>query len=189
MYVMKIKLLSSKERNKIAHIINGNIHGMKVSFWNKGSAYISNPNKLVELESLLQQHKPHVFALTELQLRQIDIPNVKFNGYTLIYDNMFQAHGISRVGILIHDDVVFERIKNLESPDLATIWIKVGLPHREKCYIQLIYRQWQLPNQLQDHNSSSITSQLNRFKLILEKWNIALATGKEVITIGDFNLN
>ena len=70
-----------------------------------------------------------------------------------------------------------------------SIWIECGLPRQKKILVCNIYRQWQLPNQGNDKTSASVTSQLERFVTFLDQWERAIATGREICVLGDFNLN
>ena len=58
----------------------------------------------------------------------------------------------------------------------------------QKILVCQIYREWQYLDQL-DNNSLKIESQLLRFTEFIDQWEQALIEGKEVIVLGDFNLD
>ena len=51
------------------------------------------------------------------------------------------------------------------------------------------YRQWQLPKLLDNTNTKTPKKQLDRFKIILQKWQIALAESKDTIVLMDDNID
>ena len=54
--------------------------------------------------------------------------------------------------------------------------------------IATFYREWQQPNQ-SDQYSKTVQAQLERWCNFLTKWEVALVEGKEVIVMGDINLD
>ena len=51
------------------------------------------------------------------------------------------------------------------------------------------YRQRQLLKVLNVHKSGSPTNQLNRWKTIIDKWQIAIGEGKDTIVLMDDNID
>jgi hypothetical protein len=80
----------------------------------------------------------------------------------------------------VRDDLMDDRF--------SSIWLELGLPRKKKFLICQLYREWQYLGQL-DSSSRSIPEQLARWTIFLDQWQRALASGKEVIVMGDFNLN
>ena len=52
----------------------------------------------------------------------------------------------------------------------------------------MAYRQWRLVKQA-DHKSASVGAQLERWRMLLGKWESALRENKEVITMMDANID
>ena len=75
------------------------------------------------------------------------------------------------------------------SSTCSSIWLEVGLPRHKKFLVCQTYREWQLLHQGDDSQSQSVTMQMNRWTEFLDQWQRALATGLEVHTLGDMNLN
>ena len=70
-----------------------------------------------------------------------------------------------------------------------SVWLECGLPRQKKILVCNIYRQWQLPKQGNDKTSASVNSQLERFVTFLDQWEQAVASGREICILGDFNLD
>ena len=64
--------LSSKDWNFLARMINGNRsqrgHGIKLLHWNKGPSFLANKHH--EIETIVGNHRPHVFGLSEANLKR-----------------------------------------------------------------------------------------------------------------------
>jgi hypothetical protein len=67
--------------------------------------------------------------------------------------------------------------------------MELGLPGKRNFLICQLYREWALLGQGPEHNGSTIPQQMVRWLVFLEQWERALVTGKEVIVLGDFNLD
>jgi len=74
------------------------------------------------------------------------------------------------------------------SDQVSTVWLEVGLPHKRKFLVCHIYREWGYMRQ-PDKTSHSRTAQLDRWNTIVSKWEEALRGDKEVLVLGDVNLN
>ena len=76
---------------------------------------------------------------------------------------------------------------DLMSDEFSSIWLELGLPGKKKFLVCQIYREWQYLGQADD-TSKSLSEQMSRWCIFLDHWEKALATDKEVIVLGDFNL-
>ena len=63
-----------------------------------------------------------------------------------------------------------------------------GLPNQRKFLIFNAYREWGLLNQ-PDKTSRSYEAQLERWIIFIEQWERAISEGKEVICMGDMNID
>ena len=84
--------------------------------------------------------------------------------------------------MLIHKDLHYRRRKDLET----SVWVQLSHPGRKPLLIQALYRQFQ---QLGRKGSITPASQTARWHKIINKWELANAEDKEIITVGDLNLN
>ena len=186
--------LTRAERNSIMRSIHGNRgqrgKGIKIVAWNKGSSLLHNKHQ--EIETIIAGHQPHILGLSEANLRS----NADL---TLVQHADYQLHtaptltnpdlGISRVVVYTHSSLVVKRRPDLEDDTLSAIWLEVGMPRQKKILVANVYREWKFMNQGENNDSGSIPAQLERWCKFLTKWEAALAEGKEVMVLGDVNID
>ena len=185
--------LTNKDRNQLARALNGNRQnrGIKLAHWNAGSAYLAN--KMHEIEQVVSDNHPHVLGISESNLkRNHDIEEVQLQGYDLVVCKTMENDNlqISRVVCYKHQSLVAEVRDDLMSDQFSSIWLEVGLPGRSKILVCQLYREWRYLGQ-PDRGiySNSIQEQLHRWLIFLDQWDRALSTGKEVLVLGDCNLD
>ena len=71
---------------------------------------------------------------------------------------------------------------------ISSIWMELGLPRQKKILVCQVYREWQYLDQ-PDDSSLSIPNQLLRWIEFLDQWERALDENKEILVLGDINLN
>ena len=71
---------------------------------------------------------------------------------------------------------------------ISAIWMEVGLPHKKKIIVCQAYREWKYMGQ-EDASSGTVAAQFERWSTFLTLWEKALLEGKEVIMMGDINLD
>ena len=144
-------------------------------------------SKIDQINMILLKHKPQFMTINELQLQKYDsISPFQFNGYRMEHDNLDMEDGWSRTAILIKDSIKYKRRKDLELKGISTVWIQVGIPGTKSFLVQSLYRQFQRPGK---KGTKSISSQLERWKSIINKWEKATEENREIITLGDTNLD
>ena len=185
--------LTPREWNKKCRAKFGNRshngRGIKFLMWNKGSSLLQNKHQ--EIETLIETYRPHIFGLCEANLKHgVDISLVQHQDYQLhvprSIDNL--AVGTARVVVYTHSSLVVKRRQDLENNTLPVVWLEIGLPRQKKLLVATMYREWQLLHQA-DQTSKSIPAQLNRWSCLLTMWESALMEGKEVLVMGDMNLD
>ena len=77
---------------------------------------------------------------------------------------------------------------DLMSDKFSSIWLELGLPGKKKFLVCQLYREWQYMGQV-DNDSRTIPQQMARWLMFLDQWERALGSGKEVIVMGDTNLD
>ena len=163
--------------------------GIKLTHWNAGNAHLEN--KTIEIENAISDHHPHLIGISEANLHKDHcIDNCKIADYDLITCKTMDNENlqISRVVVYKHTSLVAKVREDLMSDKFSSIWLEVGFPGRTKFLVCNLYREWQYLGQ-DDHSSLDISEQLARWIIFLEQWERALDTGKEVIVMGDFNLD
>ena len=96
--------------------------------------------------------------------------------------------GLARVAVYTHSSLRVTRRSDLEDNTVAAVWLECGLPSQHSILVCMGYRQWRLPGQ-QDSTSATVTEQLARWLVFLEKWESALSENKEVVVALDANLD
>ena len=141
-----------KTRNKRAHITNGDRgqrgKGLTCLYWNKGPPFLTN--KMLDIETIVQAHKPHILGLGEANLHHDhDVEDVQLPGYTLHVDSSIDNPnlGIAIVVVYTHNILRVRRREDLEDDTITAIWLEFGLPHQKSCLVCIGYRQWCLLGQ------------------------------------------
>ena len=183
--------LSRKKMNKLARSITGNRsnRGIKLAHWNAGSAHLCN--KLDEIEQVVADLHPHVLGISEANFkRSHSLDDVQIQDYDIVLSKTLENEelGVSRVVCYKHQSLIGKVREDLMDDKFSSIWLELGLPRKKKFLVCQLYREWQYLGQA-DSSSRSIPEQLARWTLFLDQWQRALAGGKEVIVMGDFNLN
>ena len=90
----------------------GKAKGIKIMHWNKGSKFLIN--QIHDVQTVLNENKPHVLAMSEAQVRIEDMDEIQFDDYVLEVDNLIYTNKMARLCMLIHTDIKYERLKALE---------------------------------------------------------------------------
>ena len=158
---------------------------LKIIQFNKGDSCLNN--RTDQITDILEQHNPHIAIINELNNDKNDsVTRHSFQNYTLETDNLEIYDKKSRTGILIKNNIHYKRRIDLETPGTSTLWIQLSHPGKKPILIQGIYRQFQ---RLGKDHTKSIANQEWRWEQILSKWEIASLENKEIISMGDTNLN
>ena len=186
--------LTARVRNSLMRAKNGNRsargRGIKLIAWNKGSSYLQNKHH--EIEHIIAAEKPHILGLSEANLKKdTDLSLVQHAEYTLhtapTIDN--PQLGIARMVVYTHSSLVVKRRHDLEDQSLSAVWLELGMPRQKKIIVGNIYREWQYMGQASSNSSGSIADQLQRWLVLIEMWEKVLNEGKEVMVLGDINLD
>ena len=150
----------------MAHTTNGNRgqrgKGINCVYWNKGPSFLCN--KQLDIETIVERHKPHVLGLGEANFRHDhDLEDVQLPGYTLHLDSSVNNPnlGMARVAVYTHNALRVKRRPDLEDDSIAAIWLECGLPNQQGVIICVGYRQWRLVGQT-DNTSASVQEQFAR---------------------------
>ena len=184
---------TSTDRNKMAHITHGNRgqrgRGITCVYWNKGPSFLCN--KMLDIETIMQTHKPHILGLGEANFRHDhDVEDVQLQGYTLHLDSSVHNPnlGMARVVVYTNNILRVKRRQDLEDDKVAAIWLECGLPNQRGVLVCIGYRQWRLLGQ-SDSTSASVPEQLARWTVFLDNWEKAIQEDKEVIVALDANID
>ena len=185
--------LSRKVRNRLAKKTTGNRgnRGIKLAHWNAGSAHLAN--KMLELEQVVADNHPHVLGISEANFKRDHVlEDVQIDEYDLILSKTIENDElkVSRVVCYKHQSLVAKVREDLMSDEFSSIWLEMGLPGKRKILVCQLYREWRYLGQPdRGKESNTIQEQMRRWVIFLEQWEQALASGKEVIVMGDCNLD
>ena len=149
-------------------------------------------NKVGEIKKLVKEVNPHLFSLSECELRQdspnFNIENLKVPGYNLHLPKSWEAHGYARVVLYSKKTFDCPRMEDLEDDHLQTIWVKFGFKNSKAGYYCHGYREYT------SNLGKSINSQVLKLNTFVDQWENALYHGNpvepnEVFIIGDMNLD
>ena len=192
LYSNEAKVCFYMDHNFYARYVNGNIrrNGIKLAHWNQGPGFLCT--KKNEIENIINGYQPHILGISEGTFHSNhDVTDVKIENYDVYFSKSLKCPQLncSRLSVYVHQDLNTKVRDDLMNETFNSIWIECGLPRQKKILVCNIYRQWQLPNQGNDKTSALVTSQLERFITFLDQWERAIATGREICVLGDFNLN
>ena len=185
--------MSNKEKNKLSRAITGNRQnkGIKLAHWNAGSAHLAN--KMGEIEQLVSTNSPHILGISEANFKRFhDIEDVQLPEYDLILSKTMANDQlqVSRVVCYMHQSLVGKVREDLMSDQFSSIWLEIGLPGKRKILVCQLYRDWRYLGQPdRGEHSNSSQEQMRRWVIFIDQWEQALGTGKEVIVLGDCNMN
>ena len=150
-------------------------------------------NKMHHIEQVVSENHPHLLGISEANLkREHDLDNVQLQDYDLITSKTMENDQlqVSRVVCYMHQSLVGKVRNDLMSDEFSSIWLELGLPGKRKFLVCQLYREWRyLGQEDRGVHSNTIQEQMRRWVIFLDQWETALATGKEVIVLGDCNLD
>ena len=170
----------------------GNIQKNKKGLKNFHLNIRSLSNKISEVKCIIKQNSPHIFGLSECELRKVnqvfDERTLKIPGYDLLFPSSWQVHGYARVVIYVKSSLHYTQVHDLQDDTVQSIWIKGGFKNSKKMYFCHAYRE---------HTStmgSSISSQKQYLVSFLQQWENASTHDttddtNEIHVVGDMNLD
>ena len=149
-------------------------------------------NKVTDVKQIISDQKPHIFGLSECELKKIngqfDEGRLKIPGYDTLYPKSWSKHGFARVIVYVKRGLEYEQISDLEHEDVQTIWLKGGFRNCKNIYFCHMYRE---------HTSTigaSLVAQRKYLEVLLSQWEKALSHNQqcevnEIHISGDMNLD
>ena len=163
--------------------------GINICHWNAGSSYLVN--KINEIEAAVLKFKPHIFGISESSFHQNHlVDDIRIEDYTVHFAKTLENSdlNVSRISVFVHNDVQSKVRLDLMSDKFSSIWIEIGHRNQRKILVCNLYREWRYLNQVDDQ-SRSFQAQEERWKIFISQWEQALNENKEVVVIGDVNLD
>ena len=161
--------------------VRGNI---KLAHYNEGNA--SMVSRMAEIKQMIDMHRPLILGISEANIKT----NEDINLYSIKDYKIFPApasvSGVIRLVVYVHKEISVKLRNDLMCLGLSSVWLEAGYKNHKKFIINQTYREWQ---QLGVMDTVSIPEQLSRWTKYLDIWEEALSSGKEVICLGDYNIN
>ena len=145
-----------------------------------------------EIENIINEYHPHIFGISEGSFHKIhDVQDLKIENYDVYFSKTLQNPRLnsSRLAVYVCKDLSVKVRSDLMNDTFDSVWLECGLPRQKKILVCNIYRQWQLPKKRNDKASLLVDSQFERFVTFLDQWERAIATGREICILADFNID
>ena len=169
-------------------IVKKGNNGSTFMWWNKGNSDIFN--KMDEVELMIKKHNPKIFALMEANMSpECHSPALQIADFSLERDNLLNYNIRTRTAIYVSDSLSYKRRYDLEIPQLPFIWLEIKDSPSKSWLMMAGYRQWRTLGEKNRKGSHLMKAQLERFK----KWTLSMEKaeqeGKEVVILGDLNID
>ena len=148
-------------------------------------------NKVVEVKNIILEQSPHIFGISECELRNhagFDVDKLKVPGYTILFPKSWSQHGLARVVVYVKKSFKFKQVHDIGDDLVQSVWLKGGFNNSRDIYFCHFYRE---------HTStlgSSISTQREQLGKFLTQWEEATVHDNshginEVHISGDMNLD
>ena len=155
--------------------------------WNMGAK--SWERKSLEIEAVIQEYKPDLFAISEANMKlSLTVQEKNIQGYSMILPRTTEVQNHARLVLLVKEGLEVQLLPDLMDTTVAAIWIKICSRGRKSVTVGFVYREHQFIWQDQPNDSSTLQNQILRWNMFVEKWKQA-ARGADVILLGDLNLD
>ena len=177
-----------RKSNFWARYINGNgpnSRGLKNCHLNIRSI----GNKISELKYLIRDHSPHIFGISECELRKpFNVEKLKLPGYDILLPKSWNSQGFARVIVYVKKTLSYVQVDDLQEEDVQSVWLKGGFKNGKSMYFCHFYRE---------HTStlgSSLASQRLYLQKLLQQWETACHFNNpndhnELHIAGDMNID
>ena len=100
-------------------------------------------SKLNELKSVVKQHSPHIFGISEAELfkDRISEDSLKIPGYRILFPKSWFAHGYARVVVYVNKTFKCEQVSTIEDDKIQSIWLKGGYQNSKDILFCHMYRE------------------------------------------------
>ena len=133
-------ILNMSTKKNIKIITKNNIKIIQI---NKGSSDFFN--KIYNINLFINDYSPHIIIVNESNLSELgEISPNSFPEYTFEIDNQRNINKKSRTLIMIHSSIHYSRMRNLQYPLIATVWIKIHINGHRDFHIQRLCREWEI---------------------------------------------
>ena len=189
--------------NKLSHALLGNKRniGYKYLSWNCARGFLSE-NKIDDLKLTIDRHKPHLIAVSEIDLRRDNSNNddratnnftteqlydkLRIQDYKIFLPKSWESLGVARIVVYARDDI---KAKQLNPQDdcydhVQNVTMEVGFGRSKTHFCNFYYREWtSCKTGRRDQQS-----QHDDLELLMDIWRNCTQGEKDFISLGDMNL-
>ena len=122
---------------------------METARWGLKNAHLnirSLKNKMSDIKAVVNSSKPHIFGLSECELRKVDNKFdetlLKVPGYDLLFPKSWTVHGFARVVLYVKSSLDYDHCTDLEDELVQSIWIRGGFRNSKKILFCHTYREY-----------------------------------------------
>ena len=84
--------------------------------------------KVFEVKNIIKEKSPHIFGLSECELRKVnnvyDEEKLKIPGYDLLFPKSWTEHGFARVIVYVKKTLKYEQVYDIEDDLVQSVWLK-----------------------------------------------------------------
>ena len=167
---------------------NGNVskNGTFTMFsWNKGNSLFKT--KRDDILITLNRYNPDIFAIHEANFRCKEDGQIL--GYNIEQNTLIKGNDTARSILLIKKGIAYKRRLDLENDYISSIWVQINLSRNKSILVCSFFRQWSIPSTLNIVNSSSVSSQVDRYKTFSSQINKACKESRDLIILNNENID
>ena len=156
--------------NFLARYLYGNIQKIK-GILNMHLNIRSLQHKVYEVKNLIKQHNPHIFGLSECELKRdkIDEKCLKIPGYNILFPTSWTQHGVARVVVYVRKTFKCQQITELQDDCVQTVWLRGGQNNSKNIFFCHGYRE--------HLSGQGIAAQQGSLNTFLGQWEAATMYG------------
>ena len=170
--------------NKIMRATNGNGRKRRLMLGHqnfRGGDMTVNVEKRTQWQAHISQHSPDIMGLSETELGSNENGVCDVRGYTWEI-----KEDSKRIAVMVNNGLDYKRRRDLETKEMAAIWIEVNPRGKQPILVANVYREWKIKGV---EGSGNESKQQERWSTFIEKFKSVTAVNTECHVLGDFNLD
>ena len=101
--------------------------------------------KISEVKNIVRKHNPHIFGLSECELRKVNKTfneqKLKIPGYKLLFSKSWSKNGTARVVVYVKKTLRYVQVPDLEDDHVQSVWLRGGFKNCKDIYFCHMYRE------------------------------------------------
>ena len=146
-------------------------------------------NRMDDIKQMVNIFKPNMMTITEANITKFThLPSIQIEGFCTEMDEIRELGKRSQVVVYISKELSYKRRKDLETPQIAVVWIELTTIKKKRILTCHGYREWNDQAAI-DQNGKNIEEQKQRLTMMMSGWEKAVAENKLLIVQGDWNVD